>query len=61
MINYNNKKYKKLKVKNIILVLIIFSCKVYNNNKELLAVAKLSQPLPLSAVTDTTIMINLDL
>ena len=34
---------------------------LYNNNKELLAVAKLSQPLPLSAVTDTTIMINLDL
>ena len=34
---------------------------LYNNNKELLAVAKLAQPLPLSAVTDTTIMINLDL
>ena len=34
---------------------------LYNNNKELLAVAKLSQPLPLSSVTDTTIMINLDL
>lgn len=34
---------------------------LYNNNKELLAVAKLAQPLPLSAVTDTTIMVNLDL
>ena len=34
---------------------------LYNNNKELLAVAKLAQPLPSSAVTDTTIMINLDL
>jgi hypothetical protein len=34
---------------------------LYNNNKELLAVAKLAQPLPLSSVTDTNIMINLDL
>jgi len=34
---------------------------LYNNNKELLAVAKLSQPLPLSSVTDTTILVNLDL
>lgn len=34
---------------------------LYNNDKELLAVAKLAQPLPLSAVTDTSIMINLDL
>jgi hypothetical protein len=34
---------------------------LYNNNYELLAVAKLSQPLPLSQVTDTTILINLDL
>ena len=34
---------------------------LYNNNKELLAVAKLSQPLPLSAVTDTSILVNLDL
>jgi hypothetical protein len=34
---------------------------LYNNNKELLAVAKLSQPLPLSSVTDTNILINLDL
>jgi len=34
---------------------------LYNNNKELLAVAKLSQPLPLSSVTDTSILVNLDL
>lgn len=34
---------------------------LYNNNKELIAVAKLSQPLPLSSTTDTNIMINLDL
>ena len=34
---------------------------LYNNNKELIAVAKLSQPLPLSSVTDTTVMVNLDL
>jgi hypothetical protein len=34
---------------------------LYNNNKELLAVAKLAQPLPLSAVTDMNILINLDL
>lgn len=34
---------------------------LYNNNKELIAVAKLSQPLPISSVTDTNIMINLDL
>jgi hypothetical protein len=34
---------------------------LYNNNKELIAVAKLSQPLPLSSVTDTNIIINLDL
>ena len=34
---------------------------LYNNNKELLAVAKLAQPLPLSSVTDTTILVNLDL
>ena len=33
---------------------------LYNNNKELLAVAKLSQPLPISLVTDTTILINID-
>ena len=34
---------------------------LYNNNKELIAVAKLAQPLPLSSVTDTTIMVNMDL
>jgi hypothetical protein len=34
---------------------------LYNNNKELLAVAKLAQPLPVSSVTDTNIMVNLDL
>ena len=34
---------------------------LYNNDKELLAVAKLTQPLPLSAVTDMNILINLDL
>ena len=34
---------------------------LYNNNKELLAVAKLAQPLPLSSVTDMNILINLDI
>jgi len=34
---------------------------LYNNDKELLAVAKLAQPLPLSSVTDMNILINLDL
>jgi hypothetical protein len=34
---------------------------LYNNNKELIAVAKLSQPLPISPTTDTNIIINLDL
>ena len=34
---------------------------LYSNNYELLAVAKLAQPLPLSSVTDMNIMINLDL
>lgn len=34
---------------------------LYNNDKELLAVAKLSQPLQVSDTTDTSIMINLDL
>jgi hypothetical protein len=34
---------------------------LYDNNYNLLAVAKLAQPLPTSAVTDTTILINLDL
>ena len=33
---------------------------LYNERQELLAVAKLSQPLPTSRTTDTTIMINLD-
>lgn len=34
---------------------------LYNNNYDLVAVAKLSQPLPLSAVTDMNILVNLDL
>jgi hypothetical protein len=34
---------------------------LYNNNYELLAVAKLSQPLPLSSVTDMNILVNLDM
>jgi hypothetical protein len=34
---------------------------LYNNNQELLAVAKLAQPIPISDVTDTNIIINLDL
>ena len=34
---------------------------LYDNNYNLLAIAKLAQPLPLSAVTDTSIIINLDL
>jgi hypothetical protein len=34
---------------------------LYNNNKELLAVAKLAQPLPISSMTDTNIIINLDM
>ena len=34
---------------------------LYNNSYELIAVAKLSQPLPTSPTTDTTILINLDL
>lgn len=34
---------------------------LYNNNQELLAIGKLSQPLPTSQTTDTTILINLDL
>lgn len=33
---------------------------LYNEAQELLAVAKLSQPLPTSKTTDTTILINLD-
>lgn len=34
---------------------------LYNNNKELIAVGKLAQPLDMSDVTDTTILVNLDL
>jgi len=34
---------------------------LYNNSKELLAVGKLAQPLPLSTNTDTNIIINLDM
>jgi hypothetical protein len=34
---------------------------LYDNAYNLLAVAKLAQPLPLSAVTDTSILVNLDL
>jgi len=34
---------------------------LYNNNKELLAIGKMSQPLPSSHVTDMNIIINLDL
>lgn len=33
---------------------------LYNDNKELVAVGKLSQPLPTSQTTDTTIFINID-
>ena len=33
---------------------------LYNENQELLAVAKLSQPLPTSRTTDTSILINID-
>ena len=33
---------------------------LYNERQELLAVAKLAQPLPTSRTTDTTIVINID-
>lgn len=33
---------------------------LYNNDQELLAVAKLAQPLPTSQITDTTILVNMD-
>jgi len=33
---------------------------LYNDDKELLAVGKLSQPLPLSKEVDTTILVNID-
>jgi len=34
---------------------------LYNNSKELIAIGKLAQPLPISTVTDTHILINLDM
>jgi len=34
---------------------------LYNNNYELIAIGKLAQPLPTSADTDTTILVNLDM
>ncbi len=34
---------------------------MYNDNYDLLAVAKLAKPLPVSQFTDTTIMVNLDM
>jgi hypothetical protein len=39
----------------------ITSVGLYNNDKELIAIAKLAQPLPVSSITDTSILINLDL
>lgn len=33
---------------------------LYNNDQELLAIAKLAQPLPTSQITDTTILVNID-
>ena len=33
---------------------------LYDENQNLLAVGKLSQPLPVSPTTDTTILINID-
>jgi hypothetical protein len=33
---------------------------LYDNNQNLLAIGKLAQPLPTSATTDTTILINID-
>lgn len=33
---------------------------LYNDNQELMAVAKLAQPVPTSQITDTTIVINID-
>jgi len=33
---------------------------LYNNQKDLLAVAKLAQPLPTSKTTDTSVLINID-
>lgn len=34
---------------------------LYNEQEELLAVAKLAKPLPLSSITDTTIIIRYDI
>lgn len=34
---------------------------LYNNRSELLAVAKLAKPLPLSSTTDTTIIVRYDI
>jgi hypothetical protein len=34
---------------------------LYNNNNELLAVAKLSQPLPTNKTTDMSILVNIDM
>jgi len=34
---------------------------LYNNAKELIAIGKLAQPVPISTVTDTHILINLDM
>jgi hypothetical protein len=34
---------------------------LYNENQDLLAIAKLSQPLPSSRTTDTNIIIKLDM
>ena len=33
---------------------------LYNNNQELLAIGKLSQPIPISSYTDTTIIVSID-
>jgi hypothetical protein len=33
---------------------------LYNEEQELIAIGKLSQPLPISPTTDTTILINID-
>jgi hypothetical protein len=34
---------------------------MYNDSFDLLAVAKLARPLPVSKFTDTTVMVNLDM
>ena len=39
----------------------VTSVGLYNDRQELLAVAKLAQPLPTSRTTDMTIVINLDM